>query len=242
MKSTLIAIIALLTCTIAFAQNVCHFNKTEIPRHESRLLELARVIEFRCDCVIPKAIIDRVYKGDTFMEDTQFLAERYQDGKCVSRKFFSLGKYSRASLSKGNYRSIITFGWNMDTQRLVGVNDTGFFRFPGFIDLPNFAASRPAASFFKNSKTEPRTCARGSKFNLYPIIAINGDKRKTYDGFTLTQPRINISNFTSNKLVNHYKDKSDSVIVYLYFGTGTRSLDLLQDRPEKPTKMQNKSQ
>jgi len=167
------------------------------------------------------------------MEDTQFLAERYQESKCVSRQFFSLGKYSPKELAEGSYRSLISFGWKMDDQKLVGVNDTGFFRQPGFVDLPDFAASRPAASFFKSSKAEPRTCARGTKFNLYPIIGISGDKQKTYDGLTLSSSRIDTSKFTSSELVNYYRGKEDSVIVYLYFGTGTRDLDYDKKKAEQ---------
>ena len=170
MKDKLILSATFLACGIAHAQDICHFNKVDIPRNESRLLELASVIEFRCEPTIPKALIDEAHGN------TQFLAERYQDEKCVSREFFSVGKQSSKE------KSVISFGWNMDKQKLVVVNDTGFFRLSGFVDLPDFHSSGPRLwSFFKNSKPEPREAQDGLKFDLYPIIGIRGSKARDID-------------------------------------------------------------
>lgn len=241
MKTRLTTFITLLACNIVFAEDICHFNKVEIPRNESRLLELASVIEFRCEPTIPKALIDEAHGN------TQFLAERYQDGKCVSREFFSVGKGSSTE------KHVISFGWNMDNQKLVGVNDTGFFRLPGFANLPNFHSSRPRLwSFFKDSKPVPRESKDGLKFNLYPIIGIRGSKAKSsidangYPPASTFQPIFRSTPLSSTELINTFRKQPDSIIVYLYLYGATPG-EYAKHISEKngtdnPTKMQNKSQ
>ncbi|MGJ8676734.1 MAG: hypothetical protein ACSHX0_04400 [Akkermansiaceae bacterium] len=212
---------------IASAQEICHFTKIEIPRNEARLMELVRVIEFRCDCILPKVLIEKSHKDTQFMNNTQFIAERYQDGKCVSRQCFSLGMYSKAQLFEGNYRGIISFGWHMDEQTLVGVNDTGYFHQTGFAQLPSFDSGRPNLwMFFEDSKPESRISKGGLHFDLYPIIAIRGSKPLIING-NIMSARLGSAFFSrpSDDLTNAFKRDPDTIIVYLSFGTGSPPLD-----------------
>jgi len=218
MKAQSIIITVLLVCGMAQAQDVCHFNKVEIPRNEARLLELARVIEFRCECLLPK--LDREHG------DFQFIAERYQAGKCVSRQCFSLGKYSSNEIVDGNYQGVISFGWDMNDQKLVGVHDSGYFRYPGFAELPGFHASRPNVwAFFKNSQAEQRTSKSGMKFDLYPVIGIRGEKELMYNGVTISGRTGDIYSYPSKQLTGFFKGNPDAVIVYLCYAAGRPDLD-----------------
>src|SRR4051812_38195695 len=54
MNFTAIILTALLLIGSAHAGEVCHFTRAEIPRTEAQLMELARVVEFRCECVLPR--------------------------------------------------------------------------------------------------------------------------------------------------------------------------------------------
>ena len=228
MKSQSIIIAIILASRMTHAQDFCHFTKVEIPRDEARLLELARVIEFRCDSILPEALINkRTLKGAEFMVPTKFIAERYQGGKCVSRQCFSLGMYSSDQLSGGSYKGIISFGWNMDDQKLVGVHDTGYAHHTGYANLPEFDTNRPGLwVFFKDSQAERRTSNGGLPFDLYPIIGIRGSKPFIINGDTISV--TNGSDFyslPSDQMSKYFKAVPDGVIVYLYFGGGSPQLD-----------------
>jgi hypothetical protein len=206
-------LIALLICGRAQAQEICHFTHVDIPRNEVRLLELARVVEFRCECLLPR--LD---------DNSQFIAERYQNGKCVSRQWFSLGKYGQQS--EGNYKGIISFGWHMDDHKLVGVHDTGYFHQTGFAEMPGFHSSLPNVwSFFKDSRAETRTSNSGLRFDLYPIIGIRGSKEQTINGVTVTGRTGDISSLSQKQLIDLFKNQPDAIIVYLSFGAGLPDLD-----------------
>ncbi len=210
MKPQSIIVAILLVCRMTHAQDICHFTKVEIPRAEARLLELARVFEFRSECVLPQV--------DGSDRECRFIAERYQQGKCISRQSFSLAKYSNQELSEGRYRGFISFGWHMDDQKLVGVHDTGYFHETGFAKLPDFDSDRPRIwAFFKDSRAEPRASNSGRNFDLYPILGIRGPEPLTLNG--VTQGRIgDIYSLPSEQLVRFFKDQLDAVIVYLSFG------------------------
>lgn len=128
-------------------------------------------------------------------------------------------------------------------------NDTGFFRLPGFANLPNFHSSRPRLwLFFKDSKPEPREAQDGLKFDLYPIIGIRGSKYKEHpEGLTLSTFNTGpgISSLPSKELVSFFRKQPDSVIVYLYL-YGATPKDYAKHISEKngtdnPIKIQNKS-
>ena len=124
MIKTLTVFLAALSQPLLQAEETCRFTRVETPRNEARLLELNRTIDFRCQSKIPAALIEKTYANNSFMQSTQFLVERYKQGKCVSRKFISLGKYSTEALSDGNYESTMSFGWHMDHQYFLRISDT----------------------------------------------------------------------------------------------------------------------
>jgi hypothetical protein len=221
MKLHSLILIALLINCRAHAQDICHFTKVDIPRNEARLLELARVIEFRCDSILPQVQVD---EGSG---TSQFIAERYQNGKCVGRQCFSLGVFSKDELLKGSYRGIISFGWHMDDQKLVGVHDTGYFHQTGFANLPGFDANRPNPWVcFKDSQAEPRTSNGGLHFDLYPIIAMRGSKPWTVNGAIISGRLASaFYSLPSDQLTSAFKKYPDAVIVYLSFGAGLPQLD-----------------
>jgi hypothetical protein len=214
-QSTTILLVWVFISVNARAQDICHFTKVNIPRNEARLLELANVIEFRCECVLPPPA-----------GDSQFVAERYQEGKCVSRQLFAIGKYGDSS--QGNYKGIISFGWQMNDQKLAGVHDTGFFHLPGFANLPGFDSSRPSVwAFFKDSQAETRTSKGAQRIELYPVIGIRGAKARTFsNGLTdMGQRTVDLSSLPQEKLTDYFKTMPDAVIIYLSFGSGNPDLD-----------------
>ena len=178
------------------------------------MLELARIVEFRCECVLPE--LDA---------DSQFVAERYQDGKCVSRRCFSLGKYGRSA--DGVYKGVISFGWQMDDHKLVGVHDTGYFHQSGFAMMPGFVATENGAwSFFKDSFPEARTSKSGLHFDLYPIFGLRGSKPRTINGVELSgQTGTAASPPTQEGAIKSYTNAPDAIIVYLSFGVGNPDLE-----------------
>jgi hypothetical protein len=196
------------------AQVVCHFNRVDIPRNDARLLELARVVEFRCEYVLPM-----------LEDDSQFIAERYQNGKCVSRHCFSLGVYS--SSADGFYKGVISFGWHMDDYKLVGINDTGYFHLSGFAMMAGFVATENGAwSFFKDSLPEARISKSGLHFDLYPVFALRSSKERTFKGVTLAGlTGTAASPPTQENVVKSYANAPDAIIVYLSFGTGRPDLE-----------------
>lgn len=201
-----------LICGSVYAEDACEFSAVEIPRNERRLMELARVVEFRCEAALPQALVDDEAHGNC-----QFIAERYQDGKCVGRQWFSASKHSIGEITEGSYESIISFGWHMDEQKLVGVHDTGYFHRSGVVMLPEFSKGRPHLSqFFRNSEAEPRISESGIRLNLYPIIALRGSKPRALNDGTVIEGRTGTAVLSTNS----FKSYPDAVIVYLYVGTG----------------------
>lgn len=210
----LAGVIVLSGFSSASAQVACHFNRIDIPRNDARMLELVRVVEFRCECVLPE-----------LNSDSQFIAERYQDGKCVSKHCFSLGKYS--SSAEGVYKGVISFGWHMDDYKLVGVHDTGYFRQSGFAMMPGFVATENGAwSFFKDSFPEARTSKSGLPFDLYPIFGLRSSKLRTINGVTVSgKIGTAASPPTQESVIKSYANAPDAIIVYLSFGAGRPDLE-----------------
>lgn len=205
MKLSSLTLSVLLLTYGAQAEDVCRFTPVEIPRNESRLLELARVVEYRCECVLPR--LD---------EDSQFIAERYQNGKCVSRQAFSLGKYSNDR--EGDYKGTIAFGWHEDDHILVGVHDTGYFHQTDIAKLANFTpTSSRVWSFFKESRAEQRAGKSGLSVKLFPIIGIRGGSS--------AQRTRDIPSLPQEEMTRFFQTSSDSIIVYLSFGAGLPDFD-----------------
>jgi len=199
--------VACITTVSGIAQEFCSFTKVSISDNDKRLLELSRIIEYRSESFIPESIREAHNAFDTCL-----VAERYKDGKCVSREMFSAGKLAQAR--DGGNKGVISFGWNIEKQSLSGVNGSGNFRFPGHIKLQNFNPSSPRySSFFKISKPEVRIILN-YKSTIYPvfgIIGLEGEPKRLSKS---------LDNLSSEQLSTHYKSQKDAVIVYLCFRSG----------------------
>jgi hypothetical protein len=184
----------------AWSQDVSHFRRAEIPRNESRLSELSRVREFRCD-----------YDLAHFIQGTLLIAEVFHDGKCVARYRLSRAKYDTAKKGK---TGIISIGWQRDNHDLVSVHDNGDFYSPwvASIHLPDFTPLD--ACYFADSAPEKRKPDRDGKgyfdFDLYPVIGFCG-------------PRTRKIRYPEKGDTQSFLDAcrsggaQDAVIIYLYF-------------------------
>lgn len=142
-----------------------HFRPVEIPANEVRLMELARVREFRV-----------AYELGESSPQTLLVAELYTFGK-PTRVF----RLSRAIYPPGKQSSsgTISFGWNRDARHLVCVHDNGrpelYSPFSAKINLPEF--SPMDAFYFQDSTAEDRGSESGGvKFRLYPVAGWCGER------------------------------------------------------------------
>jgi hypothetical protein len=184
----------------AWGQEVSHFRYAEIPKNESRLSELARVREFRCD-----------YELTGSTPYTKLIVEVFKDGKSVDRYLLSTAVYSQTTK---NAKGIISIGWNRDTHNLVSVQENGerYSPWTGCAHISDF--SPMDAYYFSDSLPETRKAeGDGYDFQLYPVIGLCGERNSQID-----YPK----NGKSQSFLKACTDAGakDAVIVYLYYSDG----------------------
>lgn len=146
-----------------------HFRPVAIPAGEVRLMELARIREFRSS-----------YEMGEFCQGTLLIAELHDDGKAVKSFLLSRAKHDTAKQGRSG---LLSLGWHRDLHQLVSLNDDGDLHGPWVakIDLPDFKPFD--ACYFQNSLPEEREPARGGglKFKLYPVVGLCGDRTAQID-------------------------------------------------------------
>lgn len=145
-----------------------HFRRLEIPAHESRLSELARVREFRCSGEWPG------FSGQTLL-----IAELYREGKRVKAFRLSRAVYDESLKKRAG---ILSIGWHRDFHSLISVYDNGEFYSPWTesIRLPDFTPVD--GIFFENSLPEDRKPEGENpqgyySFKLYPVLGLCGQRQ-----------------------------------------------------------------
>jgi hypothetical protein len=200
MRSLSLFLTLVIHISAAWSQDVSHFRRAEIPRNESRLSELARVREFRCD-----------YDLARFTQGTLLIAEVFRDGKCIDRFRLSRAKYDE---SEKNTTGVISIGWQRDTHHLVSVHDNGVFYSPwtASFNLPDF--SPVDAYYFSDSLPERRKPDKEGSgyfdFELYPVIGLCGQRTRKirYPDNADTQSFLKACNIAGAQ---------DAIIIYMYF-------------------------
>ena len=141
-----------------------HFRPAPVPAGEARLMELARIREFRGS-----------YELGEFVQGTLLIAELHVEGQPVKAFRLSRAKYDRARQTR---TGILSFGWHRDARHLVSVNDNGDLYSPwtAKIDLPDFAPQD--AHWFADSVPERRKAEQDwhVSFGLYPVMGLCGER------------------------------------------------------------------
>ena len=200
MRILTLLLITLVHTAPAWSQETSHFRRADIPKNESRLSELGRVRESRCN-----------YDLARFTQGTLLIAEMYRDGKCIDRFRLSRAKYDESKKEKSG---IISIGWQRDAHYLVSVHDNGDFYSPwtAAVHLPDF--SPMDAYYFADSLPEKRKPDKeGSgyfNFELYPVIGLCGQRKLKirYPETADTKSFLKSCELAGAK---------EAVIVYLYF-------------------------
>lgn len=195
-----------------------HFRPAPIPANEARLMELARIREFRGS-----------YDLGEFCQGTLLIAELHVEGQPVKAYRLSRAKYDRA---KQTLSGTLAFGWQRDTHQLVSVNDNGDLYSPwtAKIDLPAF--SPLDSHWFTDSASEERKPAQQGHFafQLYPVMGLCGER-------TL---QVNYSNVKSGEdFVTACKTAGakSALMIYLYLSPhdGEPSMNFEDDKkPAEP--------
>ena len=200
MRTLTLLLISLINTALAWSQETSHFRRAEIPSNESRLSELGRVREFRCN-----------YELARFTQGTLLIAEVYRDGKCIDRFRLSRAKYDE---SKKEHVGVISIGWQRDAHDLVSVHDNGdsYSPWTASVHLPDF--NPVDAYYFSDSLPEKRKPDKEGSgyfdFELYPVIGLCGQRnlKIRYPEIADTQSFLKSCELAGAK---------DAVIVYLYF-------------------------
>lgn len=142
-----------------------HFTPAEIPDNEVRLMELARVREFRI-----------AYELGEACPQSLLVAELHTFGQPVRAFPLARAVYAR---DEKTAKGTISLGWHRDARQLVSVHDNGrrelYSPFTAKIDLPGF--SPQDGFYFRDSVPEERTPQReGMKFQLYPVAGLCGER------------------------------------------------------------------
>jgi hypothetical protein len=141
-----------------------HFRLAPIPAPEARLMELARIREFRGG-----------YELGEVSQGTLLIAELHEKGQPTRAFRLARAKYDRAKQSR---TGTLAFGWHRDARQLVSVHDNGDLYSPWVakIDLPDFAPLD--AHWFEDSAPEERKPDRdgGFPFRLYPVMGLCGER------------------------------------------------------------------
>jgi hypothetical protein len=174
-----------------------HFRPAAVPAHEARLMELARIREFRGG-----------YELGEFSQGTLLIAVLHVEGQPAKAFRLSRAKYDAAKQTR---TGTLSFGWHRDARHLVSVHDNGDFHSPwtAKIDLPDF--SPQDAHWFEHSAPEERKPARDwhLSFDLYPVMGLCGERTA----------QVNYANVkTGDDFVTACKaaGAKSSVMVYLY--------------------------
>jgi hypothetical protein len=185
--------------SVAFAGNF-HFRPDPVPADEARLMELARIREFRGS-----------YELGEFAQGTLLIAELHVEGQPVKAFRLSRAKYDRAKQTRSG---TLSFGWHRDARHLVSVNDNGDLYSPwtAKIDLPDF--SPQDAHWFADSVPERRKAKQDwhASFELYPVMGLCGERIS----------QVNYSNIkTGGDFVNACTaaGAKSAVMIYLYKST-----------------------
>jgi len=177
-----------------------HFRPTPVPAEAARLMELARVREFRGS-----------YELGEFCQGTLLIAELHVAGQPVRSFRLSRAKYDRAKQTR---TGTLSFGWHRDARQLVSVNDNGDLYSPwtAKIGLPDF--SPQDAYWFANSAPEPRKAAQDwhISFELYPVMGLCGERSAqiNYAGVKSGEDFVKACTATGAK---------SCVLIYLYKST-----------------------
>lgn len=146
-----------------------HFRPAAIPANEVRLMELARVREFRGD-----------YELGEFCQGTLLIAELHVEGQPVKDFRLSRAKYDTVRKSR---TGTLAIGWHRDARQLVSVHDNGdaYSPWTAKIDLPDFTPQD--AHWFEDSAPEERKPAREGlfPFQLYPVMGLCGERTHQVD-------------------------------------------------------------
>ncbi|MEO8205283.1 MAG: hypothetical protein ABI615_03825 [Chthoniobacterales bacterium] len=185
------------------SEDVCHFQRVDIPRDESRLSALAGLREWRCD-----------YEFSRFSPYALLIAEVYKDGACVGKYRLSYAVYDNTKKTKNG---IISIGWQKNTDTLVSVNDNGEFYSPWAESIHLFDFQPVDAFFFSNSAPEKRKPEKKNAayrdFELYPVVGICGARNLKIAYGDITTAKQFLSACWSAKAKN-------AVIIYLYMTDG----------------------
>ena len=161
---TIAAAAVIITATATALAGDNHFRPAAIPANEARLMELARIREFRGS-----------YEIAEFCQGTLLIAELHVEGQPVKAYRLSRAKYD---LSKQTRSGTLAFGWHRDTHQLVSVNDNGDLYSPwsAKIDLSDF--SPQDAYWFESSAPEDRKPPQEGQlpFQLYPVMGLCGER------------------------------------------------------------------
>jgi hypothetical protein len=192
-----------------------HFRPATIPANEARLMELARVREFRGS-----------YELGEFRQGTLLIAELYVDGQPVKAFRLARAKYGTDRQSR---TGTLAFGWHRDARQLVSVHDNGELYSPwtAKIDLPDFSP-QDAHWFTDSAPVERKPDRDGSvPFQLYPVMGLCGERslQVRYSGVKTSEDFAKACQAAGAK---------SSVVIYLYLSPYDAQPSMKFENESKP--------